>query len=97
MLSRINRKNTTAVKSILKKLLESYKNYRQTLEFHGNISQSSVVPVLLNKFDTNPSDEPDLGAQHDFYLSYNHQNMLTVKEWIHFRFTRLKKHSKWAD
>lgn len=93
-MSQISRKSTAPLKHILKKLLESYKNYRELLEFHGNIGQAAVVPVLGSKFDTNPSDGQGGLLDHDFHLSYNHQDMLTVKEWIHFRYTRLKKSSK---
>ena len=91
---KINRKNSLHIKFILKNLLQSYKNYRTYLEFHGNISQSSIISSMSNKFDTNTADTNDKIMGNKFYLSYNHQNMLTVKEWINFRFNRLKKNSK---
>ena len=94
ILSKLNKKNTSSIKYILKKLLESYKTYRNYLEFHGNISQSSIVPSIKNKFDTNEIQDHDGIIGNNFYLSYDHQNMLTVKEWLHFRYNRLQKNSK---
>ena len=94
ILNKINRKNSLNLKHILKEFLTSYKSYRKYLEFHGNINQSSVVPSIPNKFDTNTTLESDEIMRIKFNLSYNHTNMLTVKEWIHFRLNRLKKNSK---
>jgi hypothetical protein len=76
------------------KLLESYKSYRNYLEFHGNISQASIVPSLKNKYDTNAVDDGDGIIGSNFCLSYDHLNMLTVKEWIQYRYNRLRKKSK---
>lgn len=94
VLPRINLQNTAGLKYILGRLLDSYKKYRNSLEFHGNISQSAIIPVIKNKFDTNPTSDDNRIQNNDFFLSYNHQNMLTVKEWIHFRQARLKNNTK---
>jgi hypothetical protein len=94
ILPRIKRNNTSHIKFILSKLLESYKKYRNHLEFHGNISQSAILPKMMNQFDTNPTNDPNSLEGNNFLLTYYHQNMLTVKEWIKSRHARLKNKSK---
>lgn len=94
MFNRINRKRTVHLKHLLQELLSSYRHFRNFLEFHGGINQSSIIPKEVNIFDTNIEKQTNSIMNYSFDINYTHAHMLTVKEWLDHNLGRLRKGRK---